>query len=113
MADENARAWLEAFDHLPEQRKVALAQWFMTQKLTSQALGVEETAWWELVEWAMHNPLDYSFVNDFPDNRANPDGSPAAEASLEARELVGAAVSYQAVADGPGIADMRRPGKQL
>jgi hypothetical protein len=98
-------AWLRGVAELPEDRKKAVAEWFLLQRLTAEAFGLEEQAWWELIEWAMKNPLDFSFIEDFPDRgEAGADDATEQDGSAAARTLVGSSVGHVAVAGGAGIA---------
>jgi hypothetical protein len=98
-------AWLQAAAGLPEDRRAAVAEWFLLQRLSAQALGLPEEAWWDLIEWAMKNPLDFSFIDEFPDRGVDEsDSTERADGTAPARALVGSEVAHTAVADGPGIA---------
>jgi hypothetical protein len=90
--------WMEAFKVLPEDRQDKLRMWFATQKLIIDHAGLTPEKWFGHIQWAMDNPLDYSFVNDFPD-RGELGGEDSAERTDEtraARELVGGATKVSA-----------------
>lgn len=83
--------WLQSFNILPEDRQEKLRYWFATQKIIIDHSGLTPEEWFGYIQWAMDNPLDYSFVNDFPDrgDAAGEDAAERIDATRAARELVG------------------------
>lgn len=47
---------MEALGNLARLEPDALAAWRALQKMTALALGVSESAWWELIAWALRHP---------------------------------------------------------
>lgn len=86
--------WIAAYEALPEDRKASLTLWFATQRLIVENAGISLRDWCAYLEWAMHNPLDYSFILDFPEQkRAKPrDESQRGDETSRARSLIGADV---------------------
>ncbi|MBK8013704.1 MAG: hypothetical protein IPK13_20440 [Deltaproteobacteria bacterium] len=88
-------AWIAAYEALPDDRKASLTLWFATQRLIVENAGISLREWCGYLEWAMHNPLDYSFIVDFPEKkRPKPrDESQRGDETSRARSLIGADVS--------------------
>ena len=61
------KVWLENYEKLPPGRKKGLERWFATQALIIHNLGIEEEKWFGLIWWALENPLDFSFIEEFPE----------------------------------------------
>lgn len=61
---------MEAFGNIARLDPDALAAWRALQKMTALALGVSESAWWELIAWAMlgspHPDATESFERSAP-----------------------------------------------
>jgi hypothetical protein len=71
--------WMKAFESLPKERQEELSQWFATQILIMENLGIQEPEWFALIGWALDNPLDFSFMDEFL-------GQSTAEAAGDRRE---------------------------
>lgn len=65
--EEATKAWQQEFEKLPEERQVAVQKWYAIQAYTAEQLGLTVEEWMAHVQWAMENPLDFSFLADFPE----------------------------------------------
>lgn len=114
--EDQIREWMRAFEELPKERQDKLYRWFATQKIIIDSSGLTEAEWFGYVQWAMDNPFDYAFINDFPDmpdaGATTADGAERADATKKARALVGGQVQARAP-DGPGIKDKGKSDKSL
>ena len=114
--ENQIRAWMKAFESLPEDRQTALRAWFGMQKVIIDNSGLSTKDWFEHVQWAFDHPLDFSFVNDFPAEGASVhggDASEATDATRDAKEFVGATAKSTAVADGPGLQEKAQSEKAV
>lgn len=104
-AHEVIEGWMEAFQSLPADRQDKLRMWFATQKLIIDHSGLSPEAWFGYIQWAMDNPLDYSFVNDFPDrdDLSGADSAERSDATRAARELVGGTTKFSGAPEGEDI----------
>ena len=113
--EDQIRDWMKAFDALPEERKELLARWFGTQKLIIDHAGLTEDEWFGYVEWALTNPFDYRFVENFPDDghsEGPKDSAEASDSTRVARDFVGFDTQLNAP-DGPGMAEKAQSSKRL
>ena len=55
------------FEKLPAERQAAVKGWYAVQAYTAEQLGLPVDEWMAYVQWAFANPLDFSFVADFPE----------------------------------------------
>ncbi len=115
--DEQIQEWMKGFKELPEDRQDNIFRWFATQKIIIENSGLEMQEWFAYIEWAMDNPFDYAFINDFPDMPEHEVGADAAEradGTKQARALVGGAVAVTGpTADGPGLKDKAKAKEGL
>ncbi len=97
--------WLKTFEKLPEERQEQLKLWFSTQKIIIDNSDLTPEDWFQYIEWALDNPFDYSFIEDFPDVEAAgaSDTTQKDDTTRGARELVGAETKKNAPQDGEGI----------
>ncbi len=65
--EEASQAWKAEFDKLPKEQQMAVQGWYAVQAYTAEQLGLEVEEWMAYVQWAFANPLDYSFIADFPE----------------------------------------------
>src|SRR5262245_54207516 len=75
--------WLKAYEALPEERRDRIQRWFAMQKLIVDNAGIKADEWFRYIQWAMDNPFDYSFVNDFPATEAAGGKADSAKATDE------------------------------
>lgn len=82
-----------AIDALPEERKRRLEAWFQMQNMIAENLGIDGEAWFQYVEWAIQNPLDYGFLIPLADSMADTSGADGVEGKpereTEARKILG------------------------
>jgi hypothetical protein len=106
--------WIKAFEKLPEDRQDKLKKWFATQKIVIENSGLSPVEWFSYIEWAMDNPFDYSFIQDFPDNpdEAKSDSAARTDETRTAREMVGAAGAKTPLV-GEGVAEKAKSEKKL
>lgn len=105
---------------LPEERRLALNQWFAIQRASARSLGIEEAEWWSLIEWAMDNPLDFSFFPELAGEALAAAGAPGepgepvgAEQEAKARRLVGGAAASAPAQGAPTMADKSQATRDL
>ncbi len=105
--DDDINEWMVAFKELPEDRQDNLKRWFATQKVIIENSGQSVEEWFLLVQWAMDNPFDYSFVLDFPDQAEHDPSRDSAERTDQtqgARDFVaGGKADPKLAPHGPGI----------
>lgn len=54
----------EGLRQAPPEVQARIQAWLGTQMFIARELGLEPLAWLEHVEWAIKNPLDYSFLGE-------------------------------------------------
>src|SRR5205814_648346 len=59
MVEESEKAWLAAFEALPEDRKGEMDAWFRRQSLVIEGLGIAPEHWFGYVQWAIENLFDW------------------------------------------------------
>jgi hypothetical protein len=104
--DKEIQSWLGAFDQLPKERREAVAAWLGTQRILYETLGVAQGEWWGYIEWALKNPLDYSFIDELPAAGAQ-DGAMGLEIDSKTKTLLGTT----AKAAAPVIPDGKDEGE--
>ena len=62
-------SFLEKVEALPEERKRAVQHWFGTQMFIAKELGLDPDDWFGYLDWALQNPLDFSFLFQRPKGR--------------------------------------------
>jgi hypothetical protein len=104
--EDAIKDWIKGFEELPAERQENLKKWFATQKVIIDNSGQTPKEWFSLIQWAMDNPFDYSFINDFPDGAEigvkAKDAAEKVDTTRDARQMVGAQVNRSAP-DGKGI----------
>ncbi len=113
--DADIEEWIKDFEKLPKENQENLKKWFGTQKLIIDNSGLTPLEWFEFVSWALDNPYDYSFINDFPDVpdvSGSKDGAERADQTRGARALVGSDTKRSAP-DGKGIQEKAGAKKGL
>src|SRR5262245_61551198 len=103
--------WTAAFQQLPEPRRRAVAQWFLAQRLTAQALGVSEGEWWARIERAMQHPGGGATAGEPAVEPSELDQADDSRRAL-AREALGSK-QVASCAAGPGIAQRAVAGGDL
>ncbi|MEL7369478.1 MAG: hypothetical protein AAFN74_11235 [Myxococcota bacterium] len=115
--EDDINEWMESFRELPEDRQDNLKRWFATQKIIIENAGLSANDWFLLVQWAMDNPMDYSFILDFPEQAEHDpelDSSERSDATKGARDLIAGGKADPKVApDGPGIKEKAQSSKTL
>ena len=115
--DEDINDWMEAFRELPEDRQENIKRWFATQRVIIENSGLSVEEWFLLVQWAMDNPFDYSFVLNFPDqveHDVERDSAERSDTTKDARDLVaGGRADPKKAPDGPGIQEKAKVGGSL
>lgn len=115
--NENEMAeWMKSYEALPEERRDLVQRWFATQKLIIENAGISPEEWFRYVQWAMDNPFDYSFIQNFPDKEAPAVGADSAakvDETRAAQKLVGADTKKAPLADGPGMKEKAKSEKGL
>ncbi len=101
--------WMKTFDALPEDRQKELERWFATQVLIMENLGLPEDEWFGLIGWALDNPLDFSFIDAFPDETRGTDVQDGDGDKAAAKKIVGAA-NDKNVATGAGLKEKASGG---
>jgi hypothetical protein len=107
---KQADAWMDAVGQLPKPRQEAVAIWMEMQGFIVQNLGVPPDEWLGYVQWALENPFDYSFVEEFPDDgtyELTEDSATIGDATEAARNVVGSKAAKN-VATGDGIQGKRK-----
>lgn len=107
--------WMQAFQTLPTARREALRQWFSTQELIIEHSGQSASSWYQLIQWAMEHPGDYSFVEAFPappPDTQQPDRAERGDATEQARVFVGGEAGWAAPAT-EAISDKARSEEGL
>lgn len=100
--------WLKSFEALPKEQQDNLQRWFATQKIIIDNTGLTPEQWFGYIEWAMDNPLDYSFILDFPAEGAGVDAEDEAQigdTTRDARKLVGGETKVSAATGEGGMQD--------
>ena len=106
--EDAIKDWIKGFEELPAERQENLKKWFATQKIIIDNSGQTPKEWFSLIQWAMDNPFDYSFINDFPDVAESGAGAKAKDAAEKvdatrgARQMVGGETKHHAP-EGKGI----------
>ncbi len=111
--EEATKAWQAEFDKLPEERQTAMKAWYAVQAYTAEQLGLEVEDWMAYVQWAFTNPLDFSFIADFPELAsalAAGDGFETSAKSDAAAALIGSkaptTLSSEKPTSGSSLLDM-------
>lgn len=105
--------WISAFEELPEERQDDLKRWFAMQKIIIEASGLTPEEWFGHVEWALENPLDYSFIQDFPDEEvdlSNAKDETEEDSAAAPRAFVGRDVDKKPLVRGEGVKKMKNGG---
>lgn len=100
--------WMKAFEALPAEQRDNIERWFATQKIIIENTGLTAQQWFGYIEWAMDNPLDYSFILDFPataESMAAADDAERTDSTRDARRLVGADTPVTAGTGDGGLQD--------
>lgn len=102
--DDRLEDWISAFERLPAERQENLRKWFATQRVIIEASGLEPEEWFRYVEWALDNPFDYSFIEDFPEapSASSLDGAERTDSTRRPRELIGGATRVS-LPEGEGL----------
>lgn len=111
--EEQIQDWMKSFETLPEARKDNLMRWFATQKVIIDNTGLTPEQWFGYIEWAMNNPLDYSFIMDFPETEESKAAMAEGSAERDARKFVGGNVPTKAATDGPGMQDKAQSERKV
>lgn len=108
--------WMKAYEALPEERRDMVQRWFAMQKIIIENSGIQSEDWFRHIQWAMDNPFDYSFVNQFAEKdgpNVAADSAKASDETRAARKLVGNEGKKAPLADGPGIKEKAKSEKGL
>ncbi len=108
--------WMKAYEALPEERRDMVQRWFAMQKIIIESSGISGEDWFRHIQWAMDNPFDYSFVNQFTEKdgpQAAADSAKASDETRAARKLVGSDGKKAPMQDGPGIKEKAKSEKGL
>lgn len=112
--DEMLADWISAFEALPPDKRENVEKWFATQKIIIEASGLEPQAWFGYIEWALDNPFDYSFIQDFPDvGTGTEDEAERTDGTRSARQLVGGETRVAAPDADEGMAKKASAKKGL
>src|SRR5262245_22003729 len=105
---------MKTYEALPEERRDMVQRWFAMQKIIIENSGISAEHWFRHIQWAMDNPFDFSFVQQFSDKdspQAASDSAKATDETRAARKLVGGEAKKAPVADGPGIKEKAKSEK--
>jgi hypothetical protein len=108
--------WMKSYEALPEDRRDQVQRWFATQKLIIENAGISPEEWFRYIQWAMDNPFDFSFIQNFPEKEeagGAADDAKKQDETRDARQLVGGETKKKPVADGPGMKEKAKSEKTI
>src|SRR5260370_42689489 len=114
--ENEIQEWMKTYEALPEERRDLVQRWFATQKLIIDNAGITAEEWFRYIQWAMDNPFDFSFVQQFPEKEeagGASDDARKTDETRDARKIVGADTKKAPIADGPGMKDKAKSEKGL
>lgn len=101
--EDEIAEWMKTYEALPEERRDLVQRWFAMQKIIVDNAGISAEDWFRHVQWAMDNPFDYAFVQNFPDKVVEGvagDSAKKTDETRAAQKLVGTETKKAPLTDG-------------